>query len=475
MLFNSFAFLVFLAIVLPVYYALSHRRQNLFLLAASYVFYGYWDWRFLGLLAASTLIDYAVSCGLGRTDHPLHRRVLLGLSIAANLGLLAAFKFFNFFLDNLNVMLGTAGFGELSTAMQLVVPVGISFYTFQTLGYTIDVYRRRQAPADSIIDFALFVSYFPQLVAGPIERASRLLPRICSTRVVRADQIASALQLILMGYLKKIAIADAVAPHVERIFGDPGGCSSVDLVLGLYLFAIQIYGDFSGYSDIARGVSRLFGIELMENFRQPYLSANITEFWRRWHISLSGWLRDYLYIPLGGNRHGSWATYRNLMLVMLIGGLWHGAAWTFVIWGGLHGVFLCVHRLWTGQTVGRAEHRTLSTGGEHLRYLAGVVLTFHLVCFAWLFFRAPSFTLAGTYVQGLVALDFNVELRLAALVVLYGALTLLIDLPCWAFDRETPLTPQTAWPIRGLAQAAAIALISFVGAQEGATFIYFQF
>jgi len=345
MAFNSFVFLVFLALVLPCYYALSHKWQNRFLLAASYVFYGAWDWRFLSLLAASTLIDYHVAQALHQTSKLGRRRILLAVSVCANLGFLAAFKYFDFFVGSLSTLLVSLGLGELPWAIQVVLPVGISFYTFQTLGYTIDVYRRTQEPTRDFAAFALYVSYFPQLVAGPIERARNLLPRILNKRTVTPARIATGLQLMLMGYLKKTAIADAVAPYVDEIFAHPDQQSSLRLLFGLYLFAIQIYGDFSGYSDIARGVSRLFGIDLMVNFKQPYLSANITEFWRRWHISLSTWLRDYLYIPLGGNRKGKLNTYRNLMITMLLGGLWHGAAWGFVIWGGLHGLYLAVHKL----------------------------------------------------------------------------------------------------------------------------------
>ncbi|NLX14084.1 MAG: MBOAT family protein [Phycisphaerales bacterium] len=325
MVFTSFTFVFFLAVVLPLYYALSHRWQNRFLLVASYVFYGAWDWRFLSLLAISTVVDYLVADRLHRTASMAGKRILLGISLCGNLGLLAFFKYFNFFLDSFNQLSASLGLGQCSWAIHIILPVGISFYTFQTMGYVIDVYRGRQEPARNFLDFALYVSYFPQLVAGPIERAGNLLPAIYRPRKVTPSQIGTGLQLILMGYLKKIAIADAVAPYVNDIFADPAHQSSVRLLLGLYLFAIQIYGDFSGYSDIARGVSRLLGIELMINFKQPYLSANITEFWRRWHISLSTWLRDYLYIPLGGNRKGTSNTYRNLMLTMLLGGLWHGA------------------------------------------------------------------------------------------------------------------------------------------------------
>ena len=475
MYFNSFTFLIFLAIVLPVYYALSHRWQNRLLLAASYVFYGTWDWRFLFLLVGSTVVDFFVAGRLERTSDVRVRRWLLGISLTVNLGFLFVFKYFNFFVDSFCMMTSHLGLGELLWAMRVVVPVGISFYTFQTLAYTIDVYWRKVQPTRNFVDFALYVSYFPQLVAGPIERAGRLLPQICQKRVVRPEQLAAAMQLILMGYVKKIAIADAVAPYVNDIFAEPAACSTLKLLVGLYLFAVQIYGDFSGYSDIARGVSRLFGIELMVNFRQPYLSASITEFWRRWHISLSSWLREYLYIPLGGNRSGQLKTYRNLMIVMLLGGLWHGASWTFVIWGGLHGLYLAIERFMHGHSSKRAEAERDLTPGQWAGFVLRVLFTFHLVCLAWLFFRADSFGNAFTYLSGLLHGGLACERALLAVALFYVGLMLLIDLPCWVDDREVPFVQGTRWYIRGIAQAAALILITFVGASGASEFIYFQF
>jgi len=475
MLFNTFAFIVFLVIVLGAYYALAHRWQNRMLLAVSYFFYACWDWRFLSLLAASTIVDYCVSHALYRSTVPARRKAYLLVSIIINLGVLCVFKYLGFFVESMNGLLASFGFGPLSAPLQVILPVGISFYTFQTMGYTIDVYRRQQKPESRFVNFALYVSYFPQLVAGPIERARNLLPRICDKRIVTAEQIGTGIQLMLMGYLKKVAIADAVAPYVERIFADPSSQSSLQLLLGLYLFAIQIYGDFSGYSDIARGVSRLFGIELMINFKQPYLSANITEFWRRWHISLSTWLRDYLYIPLGGNRKGTLNTYRNLMLTMLIGGLWHGASWTFVIWGGLHGVYLSLHKFYTGDRKVTASHPGLPTWGAAVRWLACVIVTFHLVCLTWLFFRTPSFELAWTYLAGLTHGTTACELRLLAVVGFYVLLMLIIDIPCWVRNNELPITARTPWYVAGIAQAAAVILLSFIGEGHVAEFIYFQF
>ncbi|NLE58267.1 MAG: MBOAT family protein [Planctomycetes bacterium] len=471
MLFNSFIFVCFLAVVLPLYYALSHKWQNRMLLAASYVFYGAWDWRFCFLLAGSTLVDFQIARSIDRTADQRRRKLLFLLSLLFGLGVLGLFKYCGFFVHSLNDLLAWLGLGQMHWAIKVILPVGISFYTFQSLSYTIDVYRRRLKPVDSLVDYGLYVSYFPQLVAGPIERASNLLPRIMTRRTVGPGHIAAGAQLVLMGYLKKIAIADAVAPYVEQIFSDPAACSSVKLLLGVYLFAVQIYCDFSGYSDIARGVSRWFGIELMINFRQPYLSADIVEFWRRWHISLSTWLRDYLYIPLGGNRHGRLNTYRNLMITMLLGGLWHGAAWTFVIWGGLHGLYLSAAKL-----IGiRPMEEQIRTPRQLAAFGLRVLVTFHLVCLGWVFFRAGSLDQAWLFLTGLAHATTAVELRLVFVTAFYMSLMLLIDLPCWVTNEEYPLTARTRWYVRGMAQAAAVILISFVGAGNGAAFIYFRF
>jgi len=275
-------------------------------------------------------------------------KMILWGAIAVDLSLLGFFKYFNFFADSAVRLLQILGFEASPVALQILLPVGISFFTFQAMAYTIDVYWGREKAKYSFPLFALYVSFFPQLVAGPIERSTRLIPELQKKRVIYPEQIYSAFQLMLVGYFKKVFIADGVAPVVNRCFDSAGTVSGLALVFGAWLFALQIYGDFSGYTDIARGVSRLFGIELCLNFRQPYLSSNITEFWRRWHISLSSWLRDYLYIPLGGNRKGKYRPYLNNMITMLLGGLWHGANWTFVVWGGLHGLYLAVHKMMMG-------------------------------------------------------------------------------------------------------------------------------
>ena len=474
MLFNSLVFAGFLAVILPLYYVLAHRWQNRLLLVASYVFYAAWDWRFLSLLLLSTAVDYwaahaMVVAPAGR------KRFYLGASLATNLGVLGLFKYFNFFIDSFRRLLEPLGMGGLNdVTLQIILPVGISFYTFQTLAYTIDVYRGRLEPTRDFLSFALYVSYFPQLVAGPIERATNLIPQLRSERRVDRTMIRSGAQLILMGYFKKVAIADSVAPMVEQAFRDPSLLSSPALLFSIYLFALQIYCDFSGYTDIARGVSRLLGIELMLNFKQPYLSRNITEFWRRWHISLSSWLRDYLYIPLGGNRGGKLLTYRNLMLTMLLGGLWHGAAWTFVMWGGLHGLYLAIHKMAAGPQ--QAIEGPASSALGWIRYAAGVVLTFNLVCLTWIYFRAPDFSTATAFLAGIfgggVASDWTSALIYLAF---YGTLVVALDVACWWKDRELPVSSRLPALARGAIYAVALSILAFLGENEAAAFIYFQF
>lgn len=470
MWFNSWEFALFLPVVLLVYYTLRLRAQNVWLLCASYLFYGWWDWRFLSLIALSTLTDYIIGRTLGSDQTTLPRKGLLGISILVNLGILGVFKYFNFFVDSFIALGATVGLNFDTPVMRLLPPVGISFYTFQTLSYSIDIYRRKLEPVKDLGAFALYVCYFPQLVAGPIERAHRLLPQILCKREVTLELIRTGLVLILIGLFKKIAIADTAGARVEDIFADPNAQSSLMLWKGMMLFSIQIYGDFSGYSNIARGVSRLFGIELIENFRTPYLAANITDFWRRWHVSLSAWLKDYLYIPLGGNRSGKANTYRNLMLTMLIGGLWHGAAWTFVVWGALHGLYLCVHRVWVRWKPAIDDSGTIMRG---LAWCASVVLTFHLVAVAWVFFRAESFTHAFDYLQGLLAFRGGIAISDVALP---GLLVLcLAPLELVQYKRGEVFAI-LEWPVvaRALVYLAMLLALVFMSGHE-VPFIYFQF
>lgn len=350
MQFNSWVFPLFFALVYAVYLALGSRRfriQNAWLLAASYLFYGYWDPRFLALLALSTVVDFYLGRRLGASDDEKVRKRLVTVSVLVNLGILASFKYFGFFIASAAVFLESIGFQAHMPTLKLVLPVGISFYTFQTLSYTIDVYRRRMPATQDLLGFGLFVSFFPQLVAGPIERASRLMPQIEAPRSITASKVQSGIWLLVWGYFKKTVVADQAALIANPLFADGTwetltGLEPLVAVLG---FTIHIYCDFSGYSDIARGLAKLLGFEFLLNFRLPYLATGPSDFWTRWHVSLSTWLRDYLYIPLGGNRGSRFKMYRNMFLVMALGGLWHGAAWPYILWGSYHGVLLVLERV----------------------------------------------------------------------------------------------------------------------------------
>lgn len=531
--FDSLAYLAFLPAVYLLYRALSWRGQNLALLTASFVFYGCWDPRFLLLIIASTAMDFCaalliergritalelarlaafVACGalpctlldwkqvpLGRiVFDPSHawalgllglglaaggllclwlptisaerrRRVCLILSLTGNLGLLAFFKYANFLIDSAGELITLLGGDPAGWHLDIVLPVGISFYTFQTMSYTIDVYRGNLAACDRIVPFALFVTYFPQLVAGPIERATHLLPLLSSPRRLSWQQSTEGLYLILFGLFKKVAIANGVAPAVNSVYSSAGAASAIDIAAATVLFAVQIFGDFSGYSDIARGTSKLFGIELMRNFRVPYAAKNPSEFWQRWHVSLSSWLRDYLYIPLGGNRGAARVTYRNLMLTMLFGGLWHGAAWNFVLWGAFHGAILCVHRFMVS-VWGRPAAGSLRVGFT-------MVAFFGVTCYGWLLFRAESFAQIASFTSALLtgAGGFAPQIARPTLAAMLG-LPLMIAIEVLdyrvglseAYRRTTPMQ-------RGLFLAATSFLLLMGASNAPQQFIYFQF
>ena len=396
MTFNSLQYAAFLPTVLVLYWSLPRRFRMPLLLVASYVFYGAWDYRFLTLIWISTAADYWIGLTLGRSTGEGRRRALLVASLSVNLGILASFKYFGFFVDSAAALLDKVGLQPNLPVIEVLLPVGISFYTFQTLSYTFDIYRRRMEPCRDPVAFATFVAYFPQLVAGPIERARRLLPALQADRSPpNLEQIQSALTLIIFGLFKKVVLADQMAPFVEEIFAAPSEAAGIEIVAALFAFSIQVYGDFSGYTDIARGTSRLLSIDLMVNFQQPHLSRSITEFWRRWHISLSSWLRDYLYIPLGGSRGSRLATSRNLVLTMTLAGLWHGAGWTYVLWGASQGLLLVGHRLVGGKD--RTEEEL------SIRDSWRVAGTFALISLGWLLFRAPSLSHTVEMAQGLAS------------------------------------------------------------------------
>lgn len=478
MLFNSLAFAIFLPIVLAVYLTLKTRAQNLWLLSASLVFYGWWDVRFLLLLIVPTVIDYFCALRIHQAVEPKARRSYLIFSITTNLAILGFFKYFNFFIGSADSLLNAVGIQHGLPTLNIILPVGISFYTFHELSYVIDVYRKELEPVSDFWLYVLYVLYFPQLVAGPIARAANLLPQLERPRRVNWQLLREGLLLILIGFFKKIGIADAIAPFVDLRFSNPANFSGQDLLIMLYLFSLQIYCDFSGYTDIARGVSKLFGIELLTNFNHPYFAVSITEFWRRWHISLSTWLRDYLYIPLGGNRCGVAKTYRNLLLTMLLGGLWHGANWTFVVWGGLHGLYLSVHKFLLERE--RPDSRRWSGGpvGKLIMVLK-VVATFHLVALAWIFFRAESFAVAWNYLYGILSWNPAIGNYPASTL---GLRFTILCLTIFALDmaqessREEAFLLRQRWFVRGACYASLIILILvFGGLGANIPFIYFQF
>jgi D-alanyl-lipoteichoic acid acyltransferase DltB (MBOAT superfamily) len=342
MLFNSIDFAIFLPIVFMLYWFVANKYlklQNLLIVAASYLFYGWWDWRFLSLIIFSTVVDYSVGLGLAKAEDKTKRKALLWTSIIVNLGFLGFFKYYNFFLDNFITAFSFFGTEIKSSSLNIILPVGISFYTFQTLSYSIDVYKRKLEPTRDFIAFSAFVSFFPQLVAGPIERATHLLPQFYAKRTFQYSKAVDGMRQILWGLFKKIVIADNCSKYANLIFNNSADYTGSTLVLGVLFFTFQIYGDFSGYSDIAIGTARLFGFNLMRNFAFPYFSRDIAEFWRRWHISLSTWFRDYLYIPLGGSRGGTWMKVRNTFIIFIVSGFWHGANWTFIVWGALNAIY----------------------------------------------------------------------------------------------------------------------------------------
>ncbi len=404
MLFNSIDFAIFLPIVFILYWFATNRNlkmQNLLIVLASYLFYGWWDWRFLSLIFFSTLVDYAIGLALLNENNQSKRKIFLWTSIVVNLGLLGFFKYYNFFVDNFVTAFSFFGSPITGNSLDIILPVGISFYTFQTLSYSIDVYKRKLEPTKDFIAFTAFVSFFPQLVAGPIERATNLLPQFYKKREFDYAKAVDGMRQILWGLFKKIVIADNCAEFANQIFNNSGDYSGSTLVIGAIFFTFQIYCDFSGYSDIAIGTSRLFGFNLMQNFNFPYFSRDMAEFWRRWHISLSTWFRDYIYIPLGGSRGGTWLNVRNIFIIFIVSGFWHGANWTFVVWGALNALYflpLLLAKKNRNNIGVVAEGRYL----PNIKEFASILLTFTLTVFAWIFFRATNIGHAMQYIGGIL-------------------------------------------------------------------------
>ncbi len=401
MLFNSIEFAVFLPIVFILYWFFfqkSLKWQNFFIVITSYIFYGWWDWRFLFLILFSTVQDYCIAYWIEKENSQKKRKLLLSISIITNLGFLGFFKYYNFFIDNFITAFSFFGTKPSIHTLNILLPVGISFYTFQTLSYTIDVYRRNLTATKDFIAFSAFVSFFPQLVAGPIERATHLLPQFYKKRNFNYNLAVDGMRQILWGLFKKMVIADNCAIYANQIFANYETSSGSELTLGAIFFAFQIYGDFSGYSDIAIGTSRLFGFDLMKNFNFPYFSRDVAEFWRRWHISLNTWFRDYLYIPLGGSRGGNLMRIRNTFIIFLVSGFWHGANWTFIIWGALNALFIMPSIIFK---TNRANLDIVASGRKlpSFKDIMNISITFGLITFAWIFFRAENVEQAFSYIS----------------------------------------------------------------------------
>jgi D-alanyl-lipoteichoic acid acyltransferase DltB (MBOAT superfamily) len=459
-LFPTVTFAVFFLIVLPLSWALmrAQRVWRGFILLASYVFYGWWDWRFVFLLVASTVVNHVVALAVYRARGVGARKALLAVGVGFDLGLLAYFKYANFFLSSVDNVFGTSWLANVT------LPVGVSFYTFMAISYVVDTYRGELVPA-SFSRFAVFQAFFPHLVAGPIVRASELLPQLETPRDPRRVDTSRAFLLIVSGLFLKVVIANHLAAHiVDDVFAAPNRHSSLEVLFGVYGYAVQIFADFCGYTNIAIGVALLLGFEFPQNFASPYTAVSLQDFWRRWHMTLSRWLRDYLYIPLGGNRKGGFVTYRNLMLTMLLGGLWHGAAWTFVVWGGIHGVGLSLERA--------LGWRPSSRGAQWF----GRLLTFHVVCFAWIFFRADSFSRAGDVIERL----FTAWGQSSPLVTTSVVLAIVVGIG-GQYLRPTAVTSLVHGfgRLPAVAQAACVAValtvIDTLGPTGVAPFIYFRF
>lgn len=478
MLFNSIDFAIFLPVVFVLYWFIFQRNlrlQNVLLLAASYVFYGWWDWRFLSLLLFTSLADYFVGLGLKKEGRTGRRKLILAASIIANLGLLGFFKYYNFFAENFTAAFTFLGRPIHTGMLHIILPVGISFYTFQSLSYGFDVYRRKLEPTKDIISFLAFVSFFPQLVAGPIERATHLLPQFYTKRVFEYPKAVDGMRQILWGLFKKMVIADNCGQLVDSIFNNSSAYGGSTLLLGSVLFAFQIYGDFSGYSDIAVGTSRLFGFDLMRNFAFPYFSRDIAEFWRRWHISLSTWFRDYLYIPLGGNRNGKLRTVRNVFITFLVSGFWHGADWKYIVWGALHACYFLPLLLLNKN---RSNLNTAAAGRifPSVRELSGIIITFLLTTLAWVFFRANGIAHAGNilatiFSPTLFSIPSVLPLKILLLLFIFVVIEWLGRENNYAIEKTGLTWPRLSrWSFYYL-----IMLIIFFEGGGAKPFIYFQF
>jgi alginate O-acetyltransferase complex protein AlgI len=482
MLFNSFDFVVFFVIVFFIYYKSydNLKLQNTLLLVSSYVFYGWWDWRFLSLIFISSMSDYIIGKAIDENDNKKHRKRLLISSLFINLGILGFFKYYNFFTKSFTDFITLFGFEANPLLVNIVLPVGISFYTFQTMSYTIDIYRGKMKSNSNLLQFMTFVSFFPQLVAGPIERASHLLPQFSKKRKFDLYEFKEGIKQALWGLFKKIVIADNCAFYANQIFENSDSYPGSVLVIGVILFAFQIYGDFSGYSDIAIGISRMMGIDLMQNFKSPYLAENIQDFWRRWHISLSTWFRDYVYIPLGGSKvDSSFRRSINIIITFTVSGFWHGANWTFIIWGALHSLFYFV------QTSYSRQMQSVKILPEKIVNVFSILITFTAVTFAWIFFRADSFSHAINYISEITSSSIlenpigYLKLMGSSVKPFVIALSLIYLSLFEMTNKDASYSFQVGHykaPVRILIYCSLLLLLLFFRATGGSIdFIYFQF
>jgi len=482
MIFTSFDFLIFLPVVFALYWitgTIGRKVQNVVILLASYFFYGWWDWRFLILIVLSSAVDFFIGLALDRTDREKPRKLLLATSLIVNLGILALFKYFNFFVESLQVLLEGIGFSAHLSTLHLILPVGISFYTFQTLSYSIDVYRRKINAAQDVLAFFSFVGFFPQLVAGPIERAKNLLPQFQKKRSFAASLAIDGLKQMAWGFFQKMVIADNCAPLVDTIFANHESLPASALLLGAFLFAFQIYGDFAGYSNIAIGLSNLFGIQLQINFNYPYFSRNIAEFWRRWHISLTTWFKEYLYFPMGGSRGGLTRTIRNIFIVFLVSGLWHGARWTFVAWGLLHALYYL-----PGLIAGRNRRFIADSKATDLvldlRTLVQIFATFSATCLAWVFFRSQSITESFSYIKGIfdssiLEMPYFYQHEKVPTVILLILFLLIVEYRGRDFEHPLRALSKKSKQYRWVFFMLLLVITVLFARTEEVPFIYFQF
>ena len=479
MTFATLTFLIFFVVVFALYWSLRSRpKQNVLLVSAGYIFYGWWDWRYCLLMVAASFLDYFVGLGLNKTDHPLKRKLFLTCGLAGNLGMLGFFKYFNFFAENFQMLAAQLGWRVDAITLKVVLPVGISFYTFQTMSYSIDIYRRKMRGTNQLLEYLAYVSFFPQLVAGPIERATHLLPQFFRGRVFSPAQAEDGCRQILWGLFKKMAIADNLAPIVEAAFSDPSAYNGAELALATVLFALQIYCDFSGYSDIAIGLARLLGFELMRNFACPYFSQSIGEFWRRWHISLSTWFKDYVYFPLGGSRVSQPRMVFNVMVTFMLSGLWHGASWNFLIWGALNGAGVLPDILRPNHARRNPSERPIEQPGV-VAFLK-VFVTFAFICVGWVFFRAATL---GDALLVLRRIGASFPSSAGGLVRydptdgrIFFLIGLLLALEWWKRGHVHPLVFD-GWPrpVRWVAYTVLFWSVVYLGTYGSSTFIYFQF